>query len=93
MIQRARELLNRLAHKVNLHEAYYGTFTSPDGKLVLQHLIKVGHVTSSTFVAGDPNMTAFREGQRHIVLSILRNVNKDTTALIKQIEEGLQHED
>lgn len=46
---------------------------------------------TSTFVGGDPYATAFREGQRHIVLSILKFVNKDHDEIVRAIEEEIAH--
>jgi hypothetical protein len=42
---------------------------------------------SSTFVPGDTNDTAFREGQRSVVLTILRMMEEKTTAEIQQLKE------
>lgn len=82
----------KLRAMINRHENYQAVFGSPQGQQVLAHLIKVSGVTSSNFVAGDPTATAFKEGQRHLVLSILKCVNRDTQELIKQIEKGMQDE-
>lgn len=89
-VHRNKTRLQNLAGVIDLHEKYQGTFKSPDGEFVLKHLMKIGHIYESTFVPGDPTATAFREGQRHIVLTILRGINKDTAELIKQIEDGAE---
>lgn len=80
----------RIADMLHRHEDYKSTFDTPHGERVLRHLMRVSGVTGSSFVAGDPHATAFKEGQRHIVMSILKFTKKDTEALIKQIEEGLE---
>lgn len=89
---RAKAIKGMLEDRLRVQSAYHAIFSTPDGQLVLRHLMKVGHVTSPTFVAGDSHQTSFREGQRHLALSILRQVNKDQSELIKQIEEGLANE-
>ncbi len=77
--------------RINRQENYIATFTSPQGQEVLKHLIRSCHVTKPTFTPGDPYQTAFKEGQRHVILSILSQINKDTTDIIKQLEEDLNH--
>jgi len=71
------------------HESYRRIFASPDGQIVLKHLMKKFNVASPTFVNGDTHATAFREGQRHVVLSILKFVNKDIN---QEIQEQIEDE-
>lgn len=71
------------------HESYRRAFCSPDGQIVLRHLMKKFNVASPTFVNGDTHATAFREGQRHVVLSILKFINKDIN---QEIEEQINDE-
>jgi hypothetical protein len=82
---------SRIADISRLNDAYKATFTSPDGDLVLKHLMKTFNVYKPTFTT-DPATTAFREGQRHVVLSILRFVCRDKEQIKKYIEEGLTNE-
>lgn len=44
---------------------------SADQVAVLQQIILVGHIGTTTHVPGDPYTTAFREGQRALALHIL----------------------
>jgi hypothetical protein len=92
MIRGAIDKLRGLRKKIDLHEKYVAVFSTPDGEEVLRHILRVGHSAQSTFVQGDPHGTSFREGQRHLALSIAKMVHRDTTELIKQIEEGLNDE-
>jgi hypothetical protein len=92
MIRSAIDKLRGLRKKIDLHEKYVAVFSTPDGMEVLRHILKVGNAVQSTFVQGDPHGTSFREGQRHLALSIARMVHRDTTELIKQVEEGLNNE-
>lgn len=73
-----------------MHRSYKSVFQTPDGEKVLRHILKVGNVTSSSFVAGDSHLTAFREGQRHLALSIFKFVSRDHEKLIEQIEKGTE---
>lgn len=82
----------KLRELVGRNEDFQTTFDTPQGRRVLAYLMRVSGATSSNFVAGDPHATAFKEGQRHIVMTILKAVNRDTSELIKQIEQGLQDE-
>jgi hypothetical protein len=58
-----------------------------DARIVLHHLIKSCHVMTPTFVGGSPDLSAFREGQRHVVCSLLTFINKDLDKVIEQIRE------
>jgi hypothetical protein len=55
---------------MTMAQIYARVFSSPDGRLVLEDLRKsFGDRTS--FVAGDPYAAAFKEGSRHVFLSVL----------------------
>lgn len=71
---------------IRLNELYRATFESPTGEEVLKHLVQKAKVLDPIPV-GDPIQSAFFEGQRHLVLSILRFINKDMSYLTKLIEE------
>lgn len=60
--------------------AYKRIFESEDGKIVLQDLMRSCHVFSSTM---DPNPTehAYKEGERSVVLRIMRTLNIDPSKL------------
>lgn len=79
-----------IRNRIDVHSSYERVFRSPDGERVLRHIMRVGFVTSSTFVAGDPHATAMNEGSRRLALSILKFVCKDHASMIKQIEEGIE---
>ena len=55
---------------------YKQTFTSESGNKVLEDLKKRCSFNSTTFVQGDSHDTAFREGQRAVVLFINNMLNK-----------------
>ncbi len=71
---------------VELNDSYKRVFSSPDGERVLEHLCRVGFVFDTSYVSGDPHETAHREGQRRLVLSILRFLERDPRELLKRLE-------
>lgn len=82
-------MMDVVRDRIRLHGAYQRVFDGPDGETVLRHLMHIGHVTSSTFVRGDMHETAMQEGERRLVLSVLKFVRHDHAELIKQIERGI----
>lgn len=83
----ARASKDAITDRLALHDAYRSVFDGPKGRIVLRHLCKQANVLTSSFVAGDPHQTAFNEGERRIVLSILRFINRNPDELIRQLEE------
>lgn len=79
-------ILERLEY-AKLHAAYLRTFDSPDGKVVLEHIMKQGYMLRTTFVAGDPNETMLNEGSRRLALSIVKFFGRDHKLLVGLIEE------
>lgn len=73
--------------------AFKRCFETDDGKAVLRHLIRKFHVLDSTFTAGDPHLTAMMEGERRVVLSILRWAKKDFTKILSEIENATNDQD
>ncbi len=65
-----------------LNAAYHTVFDTPSGEEVLRHLVGIS-VTTLSHVPGDPYTTAFNEGRRHLVLSILRQLNRDAFDIIR----------
>lgn len=72
---------------------YQKTFHSDRGKKVLWDLMKTCHVLDSTFIQGDSVTTAFREGERNMVLRILTILKQDPKKMLQQIEQGEQDDD
>lgn len=90
--QAVREAVNTLLGRINLQETYEAVFETPQGQQVLKHLCKTYRVHKSAFAPGQPDMTAYMNGQRDVIIAILRQINKDTTKLIQQIEENTRDE-
>lgn len=85
MVRKIQEMIN---DRLRLQSDYRVAFESPEGKRVLSHLCKVGGINGSTYAA-DARLHAFKEGQRHLVLSILKFVNKQPQQIIEEeIENG-----
>ena len=55
-----------------LQVLYRQVFNSAEGLVVLDDLKKRFNLNATTFERGDPHYSAFLEGQRSVVLSIMR---------------------
>lgn len=66
--------------------AYKAAFTTVHGKRVLQHLIEHYHVMTTVFDK-DPVTMAFLEGQRSVVLDILKIIKQDTQRIERAFED------
>lgn len=68
---------------------YRRTFEAGPGRAVLLDMMQEHGVTTSPFAKSklDPLELAFHEGQRNVVLRILKFVNLDASQLLEAIEE------
>ena len=71
-----------------LHDAYRAVFSTADGERVLEHLCKIAFIHDSTYVQGDPYESAHREGQRRLILSILRFCDRDPREIMQLMQEN-----
>ena len=71
-------------------QSYKSIFNTEAGKDVLTDMCKMCHFNASSFDV-DPYITAFNEGQRSIILRIMRTIDADPRELFK-ILEGNQEE-
>lgn len=55
-----------------LQITYRQVFKTIEGKQVLDDLQRRYHLNATTFERGDPHYSAFLEGQRDVVLTIMR---------------------
>lgn len=55
---------------------FLGLFQKPDGKEVLKKLSKMCNENEPTYVDQNPNGSAYKEGQRSIILGIRNIMNK-----------------
>lgn len=72
--------------RAEMIRAYKRVFESEDGKKVLADLAKAGHVYRST-MDPNPNEVAYKEGERSMVLRIMRTVKTDPSELEKYLNE------
>lgn len=80
-----QDMLKKLSFKKDTMQAYQRVFESPEGKLVLRDLMKGCHFYETTFT-GDAIETAYREGERSVVLRIIRTLKLDPREIDKIIE-------
>ena len=62
--------------QVQKREDYKVTFGTDQGQRVLRDLMASFHMGRSTHIQGDPHESAFREGERHVLLHILYKVSE-----------------
>lgn len=69
---------------------YASVFSSESGKRVLSDLMLTFHMGSSSHVGGDSHETAFREGERHVILHIMHKLGKrgDMDWLNDSLDDG-----
>jgi hypothetical protein len=75
-----------------LKKQYQLTFETPAGQAVLRHIAKLGHLFASTYVAGDSHESARREGERRMVLNIVKAVYGEEID-IEKITRDILNED
>ena len=72
--------------RVNKSHLYKRVFIGTDGDKVLQDLMSNHYMASNTY-SKDPIEMAFNEGQRNVVLRILKLVKEDVAAIEKRLED------
>jgi hypothetical protein len=82
-----RKLSDLFKRRDQLAEAYRAVFETPQGEIVLAHLAKTCHILEPSAVAGDPHMTYLHEGERRVVLSIMKMLGTDFSKLQQMMEE------
>ena len=80
---------NRLLARIYRKREYMKVFGTPEGKRVLAHILSVSGVTHPRFHT-DPMQTAHNEGQRHLAMSIFRQVHSSMDKLPDYITEEMQ---
>lgn len=75
-------------------ELYRQTFTAGNGPAVLLDLEDEFHIADTTYVPDSPNETAYREGQRSVVLHLLRLIEQrpDIEKLLQERHSDAQRE-
>lgn len=75
--------------------AYRRLFRTPDGDKVLKDLLEVCGYARSSFDI-DPQKMAFHEGQRSVILRIVKTVNlteKDILDMLRHMEQNMEEQD
>lgn len=69
---------------------YRAAFTTAAGARVLRDMMRAFHMARPTHVDGDPYASAFKEGQRSVILLILNKleVANDPDRFLQEIENG-----
>ena len=73
--------------------ALLAVMSSADGQKVLREILRRTHVFSISLSAGHPDVTAFKEGERNIGLSLLGDMSVVSPSLMSAImhEEIKEH--
>ncbi len=90
MDSQVEKVSKRSVAKVTCYKAFWNT---PEGRKVLEDMILHHNVMSSSFVKDDPYETAFKEGERNVILRILSIIKINPKKMIKLIEEIERHTD
>ena len=57
----------------DIHAAYEAVFLCQEGEIVLADLVRhFGFATKSTLVPGDPSYSAYHEGQRTVMVHVMK---------------------
>lgn len=84
--------LKRAKRQVAIAQSYKQVFGTPEGKRVLNDILKHAHVIEPSYIRGDAHETSYREGERNMALRLLAMLNIDIQELQKRIQEGEQEE-
>lgn len=78
-----------LLTRAQLQRDYKETFETPHGKRVLLHILRVSGATAPKFTS-DTETLRWNEAQRHLALSIFRQVHSSLDSLPDYIAEELK---
>ena len=79
------DVLAKVEERARLQELYRRVFDTDDGRKVLEHMCKTCFAFETTFTPGQPDVTAFKEGQRHLFLMIVRFIERDDLRYVAEI--------
>jgi len=77
--------ISSMLYKKEITIAYQQVFSTIEGKKILRDLMKGCHFFDTTFT-GDATETAYREGERSVVLRIIKTLDLDPREFDKIIE-------
>lgn len=87
-----RNPFRKAQDRVELRRAYQETFSSPEGQLVLKHILRTAGVTHPRFTT-DNEQTRINEGERRLATSIFNEVYSSTDQLIEYMQEELKKQE
>ena len=64
-----------------------GVFASPDGKVALSKISQMCNEHEPTYVDQNPNGTAYKEGQRSVIIGIRKMMNKTFSDKVQEKAE------
>lgn len=67
---------------------YRRTFATPEGQAVLADICQRAGLMSVSFAAGQPDLMAFKEGQRAVSLMIIETLASDPSAALRLVQTG-----
>ena len=67
---------------------YKRVFGSPDGQKVLHDLMDRFHLLRATHFRGDSHESAFRDGERHVVITIMQILKQNPEKLMELLKQG-----
>lgn len=73
--------------KEKIAQAYRRLFATDDGQVVLEDMMRTFHVFSSV-MDGTSEETAHKEGERSVVLRIMKHINTDPRKLQEILADG-----
>lgn len=84
--QNAEMIIRRGKKAVQVNISYRKLFATDEGQIVLSDLMRTHWMMGSTFVPGKPDEVALREGERNVVLRILKMLRTDPEEMRAKIE-------
>ncbi len=81
------ELKKRAEEKRNLAIEIQKALSTAHGKKLLEHLSSICKEHEPTYVDQNPNGTAYREGQRSIILNLRAMLSKNVNKVIQEKAE------
>lgn len=76
----------------DLAEDYHAVFDTPTGQRVLADLFTFCHFDKPSYVRGDTHETAFREGERNVLLRVSQILNLDFKTLQEMMKQEREYD-
>lgn len=80
-------MVKRLYAPSQRRRDYEQIFESEAGKRILADMVRYAHILHPTYVKGDSHQTAFREGERNMVLRILSIIGQKPEQFIENVND------